>query len=91
MAAEFKERDEFMLTIAPEGTRGRASEWKTGFYQITMAAGVPMVCGMMDYKRKVVALGEAIMPTGDYAADMVCIVECYRSCSPKFPQRATAL
>jgi hypothetical protein len=56
-----------------------------------MAAGVPMVCGMMDYKRKVVGLGEAIMPTGDYAADMVRIVEYYRSCSPKYPQRATAL
>ena len=91
MAAEFNERDEFMLTIAPEGARGRASEWKSGFYQIAMAAGVPMVCGMMDYKRKVVALGEAIMPTGDYAADMVRISECYRSCSPKYPQRATAL
>lgn len=91
MVAEFAKRDEFMLTIAPEGTRGKARQWKTGFYHIAMGAGVPMVCGMMDYKRKVVGLGEAIMPTGDYEADMVRLKAIYSSCSPKHPQQATAL
>jgi hypothetical protein len=50
-----------------------------------------MVCGMMDYKRKVVGLGEAIMPTGDYEADMVTLAKIYSQCSPKHPQQATAL
>lgn len=31
MIAEFARRDEFMLTIAPEGTRGTVKAWKTGF------------------------------------------------------------
>ena len=91
MVAEFARRDEFMLTIAPEGTRGKARQWKTGFYHIAMGAGVPMVCGMMDYRRKVVSLGEAILPTGDYEADMVRLKAIYSSCSPKHPQQATAL
>jgi 1-acyl-sn-glycerol-3-phosphate acyltransferase len=91
MAEEFSRRDEFMLTIAPEGTRGKARQWKTGFYHIAMRAQVPMVCGMMDYRRKVVALGPAFMPTGDYEQDMRKLASIYSACSPKYPQRATAL
>jgi 1-acyl-sn-glycerol-3-phosphate acyltransferase len=89
MVAEFAKRDEFMLTIAPEGTRGRAGAWKTGFYHIAMGAKVPMVCGMMDYGRKVVSLGRAIMPTGDYEADMAVLKTIYSNCTPKHPQGAT--
>jgi 1-acyl-sn-glycerol-3-phosphate acyltransferase len=91
MVAQFAKREEFMLTIAPEGTRGKAGQWKTGFYHIAMGAGVPMVCGMMDYRRKVVSLGQAILPTGDYEADMVRLKAIYSACSPKHPQQATAL
>lgn len=86
MIAEFSRREEFMLTIAPEGTRGKVREWKTGFYHIAVGAGVPLVCGMMDYARKVVGLGPAIWPTGDYDADMVEIGQYYSQCTPKNPQ-----
>ncbi len=89
MIDEFAVRDEFMLTIAPEGTRGRAREWKSGFYHIALGAGVPMVCGMMDYKRKVAGLAEAVMPTGDYEADMAKLAAFYRTCTPKHPELAT--
>lgn len=91
MVKEFAERDEFMLTIAPEGTRGRAGKWKTGFYHIAMGAGVPMVLGLMDYRRKVVGLGPALMPSGDYEKDMAVMAEYYRSCTPKHPELATLL
>ncbi len=67
---EFAARDEFMLVIAPEGTRKGALKWKTGFYRIAMLAGVPLVCGFADHQRKVAGLGPAVMPTGDYHADM---------------------
>ncbi len=87
MVAEFAKRDEFMLTIAPEGTRGKVRQWKSGFYHIAMGAGVPMVCGMMDYKRKVVGLGPAIWPTGDYEADMAEIGRYYSQCTPKYPDK----
>lgn len=89
MVEEFARREEFMLTIAPEGTRGRAGEWKSGFYWIALKAGVPMVCGMMDYGRKVVSLGRAIMPTGDYEADMALLQTIYSGCTPKHPRKAT--
>lgn len=89
MVEEFRNRAEFMLTIAPEGTRGKVREWKTGFYNIAMKAGVPMVCGMMDYRRKVVGLGPAVWPSGDYEADMAQIGQFYAKTTPKYPQKAT--
>jgi 1-acyl-sn-glycerol-3-phosphate acyltransferase len=88
MVDEFARRAEFMLTVAPEGTRGKAKKWRTGFYQIAMAAKVPMVVGMMDYGTRTGGLGPMIWPTGDFRADMVKVLEIYKSCIPKFPERA---
>jgi 1-acyl-sn-glycerol-3-phosphate acyltransferase len=88
MVAEFEKRDEFMLTIAPEGSRDNNSKWKTGFYQIALAANVPFVIGMMDYGKKTGGLGPAIMPTGDYEADMAKVIELYRGVVPRHPERA---
>lgn len=90
MVAEFSKRAEFMLTIAPEGTRGKVRQWRTGFYHIAMGAKVPIVCGLMDYRRKVVGLGPAIWPTGDYTKDMEQVASYYSSCTPKYPERVSA-
>lgn len=87
MIDEFKCRKEFMLTIAPEGTRGTVKAWKTGFYHIAMGAGVPLVVGMMDYPSKSGGLGPAIWPTGDYVADMKKIAEIYAKVTPKHPAK----
>ena len=86
MIDQFARRDEFRLTIAPEGTRSAVRKWRTGFYHIAMGAGVPLVCGLMDYARKVGGLGPAMMPTGNYAADMAKVEAYYRSVTPKNPQ-----
>lgn len=87
MVAEFARRKRFMLTVAPEGTRGAVRTWRTGFYYIALGAKVPLVVGMMDYGNKSGGLGPAIWPTGDYAADMEKVAEFYRSVTPKNPAR----
>lgn len=87
MIDEFKRRKEFMLTIAPEGTRGNVKAWKTGFYHIAMGAGVPLVVGMMDYQSKTGGLGPEIWPTGDYKADMKKVAEIYATVVPKYPAK----
>ena len=88
MIAEFARRQSFMLTVAPEGTRGAVRTWRTGFYYIALGAKVPMLCGLMDYRTKTGGLGPAIWPTGDYAADMKKVAEFYRSVTPRNPARA---
>jgi 1-acyl-sn-glycerol-3-phosphate acyltransferase len=91
MIDEFGKRDEFMLTIAPEGTRGSVRAWKTGFYHIAVGAKVPLVIGMMDYSTKTGGLGPAIWPTGDYAADMAKVAEYYTKVTPKHPAKGMTL
>lgn len=88
MVQEFARRAEFMLTVAPEGTRGKAKKWRTGFYQIALAAKVPMVVGFMDYGTRTGGLGPLIWPTGDFRADMTKVLDVYKGCIPKFPERA---
>jgi 1-acyl-sn-glycerol-3-phosphate acyltransferase len=88
MIDEFNRRDDFLLTIAPEGTRKSVGQWKTGFYHIAVGAQVPLIVGMMDYAKKTGGLALAFMPTGDYAADMARVEEFYRSTTPKHPGKA---
>ncbi len=58
------------LVLAPEGTRGKTRQWKTGFYFIALQARVPIVLAYMDYRRKVVGLGPEFTPTGDVERDL---------------------
>lgn len=88
MVEEFARRSEFILTVAPEGTRSRTTKWRTGFYQIALAAKVPMVVGLMDYGTKTGGLGPMIWPTGDFRADMLKVFDIYKGCVPRYPDRA---
>ncbi|MCZ2128048.1 MAG: lysophospholipid acyltransferase family protein [Anaerolineales bacterium] len=65
--------DEFILVIAPEGTRYHVHEWKRGFYHIAKSAGIPIVMAKVDGVRKVVHFGETFYPTDDADADMQAI------------------
>ncbi len=65
-----KEAERMTLVIAPEGTRKRTDKWKSGFYRIAMAAGVPIVLTRFDYPRKVIFFGPVFQPTGDYERDL---------------------
>ena len=70
MIAEFARRDDFYLVIPPEGTRKRTEYWKSGFYHIALGAGVPVVPGLLDYRKKQGSFGEPITLTGNVRADM---------------------
>ncbi len=66
----FAENEQLILGIAPEGTRSRVIKWKTGFYRIAEAAGVPIVPTYIDSASKTIGFGEAFLPTGDIDADL---------------------
>lgn len=69
IAAIFKEREQFRLALAPEGTRKKVAQWKTGFYYIAKAAQVPIVMVAFDFGKKQVKVSEAHWPTEDKGAD----------------------
>lgn len=68
----------FILTIAPEGTRHKVSEWKTGFHRIAKGAGIPIVMAKVDGQNKMVHVGEVFYPTEDMDADMVLIQDAFK-------------
>lgn len=70
MADAFASTDAMILAIPPEGTRGAVKSWKTGFYHIARAAGVPLVLSVLDYGTKTVSLAAIVHPSGDYDADL---------------------
>ena len=70
MQREFARHDEFRLAIAPEGTRSRTSHWKSGFYRLALAAGVPLALAYIDYPAREVGVGGYLDLTGDVATDM---------------------
>ncbi|HMO68277.1 MAG TPA: lysophospholipid acyltransferase family protein [Novosphingobium sp.] len=88
VAAEFARRDDLMLVIAPEGTRKPVPHWRSGFYHIALAAGVPIVPAWVDHERMEGGLGPPVWPSGDYAADMARIAAFYHDMMPGHPRLA---
>lgn len=84
IAAEYEARDELALVIAVEGTRSSKGEWRSGFYHIAMAAGVPIVPAWVNNDTMVLGFGPPIMPTGDYPADLGKIAAYMRSKLPDY-------
>ena len=77
----------YLLALSPEGTRRRIARWRTGFHRIASAAGIPIVPVWLDWSRRVVGIGEPMMPTADRDADIVALRAHYRSEMGRFPER----
>lgn len=58
------------LVIAPEGTRRATDGWRTGFYRIAVAAGVPIGLAYFNFQRREIGVTTFLMPSGDMAADL---------------------
>lgn len=85
--ARFSEHERFYLGIAPEGTRRRVAEWKTGFWHVARGAAVPIIPVALDYGTREVRITAAFDPTGDEAADLLAIRARYRSAMARHPAR----
>jgi 1-acyl-sn-glycerol-3-phosphate acyltransferase len=84
----FENAASLALVIAPEGTRGKIKGWRSGFYHIALGAGVPIYPAWFDKARNRGGIGPAVMPSGDYAADLRKIAEYYHSAMPDHPKLA---
>ncbi len=76
-------RERLIVIVAPEGTRGRVSHWKTGFYHMAHGAGVPIGMAYLDFRRKEGGVGRFFTTSGDIEADMVQIRQFYQGISGK--------
>lgn len=85
MADLFHHYPDLVLMISPEGTRSPNPTWKTGFYYIAQKAGVPIVLGYADYKKKEAGIGPVIYPE-DFEKDMTKIMKFYEGIQGKRPE-----
>jgi 1-acyl-sn-glycerol-3-phosphate acyltransferase len=83
----FHARPQWVLAIAPEGTRKRVEHWKSGFYRIAVGAGVPILPVAIDYSRRVLDLGILYQPVGDEAQDMRGLRGRYRASMARHPEQ----
>jgi 1-acyl-sn-glycerol-3-phosphate acyltransferase len=85
IAQIFKEREIFRMAIAPEGTRKKVTEWKTGFYYIALQAKVPIIPVAFDFGEKTVRLGNEFMPTGNLEEDIKYLQSFFKGVQGKIP------
>ena len=83
----YNQSERLIIAIAPEGTRGKADYWKTGFYYIALGAGVPIALGFIDYHERVVGIGPCLYPTGDIQTDFVKLNEFYSNVTGRHPEK----
>ena len=78
----FRNATDLALVIAPEGSRTFKGSWRSGFYHIAMAAGVPIVPAWGNNETMEGGIGEPLYPTGDYRADLARLAAFYREKRP---------
>ncbi len=81
--AAFAARPRLVVIVAPEGTRGKVTHWKSGFYHMAHGAGVPIGLAYLDFARKAGGIGRMFSTSGDIEADMVEIQQFYSGVTGK--------
>lgn len=86
IAKLFKEKDEFRMAMAPEGTRKKVKEWRTGFYYIAKKAEVPIIMFTLDFENKQNKISEPFYPTDDIEADFKFMRSFFEGVKGKIPE-----
>jgi hypothetical protein len=78
--------DDFILALAPEGTRKKVDKLRTGFYYIAKGAHVPIIPVGFDFSTKRIVIGTPMMPTDNVDQDMGILLTFYRKMKGKNPE-----
>ncbi len=81
--AALNKYDDISFIITPEGTRKCVKRFKRGFYEIATQAEVPIALTYINYKTRHMGVGPLIEPSGDFEADMRCILDFYTDVAPR--------
>jgi 1-acyl-sn-glycerol-3-phosphate acyltransferase len=73
LLAEFSGNEPLWLAMAPEGTRSYTDHWKSGFYQLAVAASLPVGFGFIDYGTRTVGVDTYAKMSGDPVRDFATI------------------
>jgi len=86
IAKLFENHEEFRMALAPEGTRKKVEEWRTGFYYIAKKANVPIIMFTLDFAKKQNKISEPFYPTDNVDADFKFMHKFYEGVIGKVPE-----
>ena len=86
MAERFKNSQDLVVAVPPEGTRSKVDVWRSGFYHIASVSGVPIGLGYLDYDRKLCGVGMFVIPSRNVIEDLNKIRSFYRNIRGKHPE-----
>ncbi len=81
IADECNRRDQFLLAVTPEGTRGPVKSWKSGCYHIARSTGVPLVPAAIDYSTRTIRFFYPSIPRDNAELEMRRLSDLFQ---PKF-------
>ena len=84
---QLKNIDCSLIAMAPEGTRSKVKEWKTGFLRIAKELNTKIILASIDFSKKEILLGKAFSPTGDNVKDILDLKKYYSSFTPRHPEK----
>ncbi len=90
IAKIFDNKEEFRITIAPEGTRKNVDKLKTGFYYIALEAKVPIIMVAFDFGQKEHRISKPLYPSGNIDEDMALIHDFFKGAVGKVPEYSFA-
>lgn len=85
LAQRFRQKDNLILGIAPEGRRRKMPYWKSGFYYAALSANVPVRLCALDYGDKRVRFSEPIEISGNVGVDMDGVRDFFRHVTGRRP------
>jgi 1-acyl-sn-glycerol-3-phosphate acyltransferase len=88
IASLFDKYEELRLAIAPEGTRKKVVELKSGFYYIALAAKVPIIGVTFNFGIRKVAFDAPFVPTENYDADLKILLQHFDGVTGKISENS---
>ena len=86
MVEKFEQSDQFVLALAPEGTRSKTKEWKSGFLHIAHQANVPVVPVSLDFDKKELRFHPAIEISENIEHELTNFKKVFANVCAKNPQ-----
>ncbi len=86
LVERFNQHEHFVLSIAPEGTRSKTKEWKSGFLQIANQANIPVVPVSLHFDKKEVFLQPPLIITDDIQSELQRFKKSYDGACAKIKQ-----
>lgn len=83
--------EDFILLIAPSGTRKYTPGWKPGFHFIARKAELALVPAGADFPTKRVLIGEPLHPSKDVAADVERMRPFLEAITARHPEKASPI